>query len=241
MHGMEREIVIARRFNGPPGSANGGYLAGLMASTIDGAAQVMLRRPPPLEQPLRLTFDEAGQGALRDGEQLIATVEPTELTMEVPQAPTLEEAEASTQQFSDVNEHVFPHCFVCGPARAEEDGLRIFAGPVAGRELVATLWTPSDSLGDKNGVMKPEFVWAALDCPGANALTLAERDGTTPVVLGTFRAQAFVSIPTGRPYVIAGWPLEREGRKHYAGTAIFDIDGTLLAQAHAVWIEVGTQ
>jgi hypothetical protein len=42
-------ITIARRFRGPPNSGNGGYVCGMLARYITGAAEVTLRAPPPLE------------------------------------------------------------------------------------------------------------------------------------------------------------------------------------------------
>jgi hypothetical protein len=45
-------IVIDRRFRGPPESGNGGYTCGLVAGRVDGPAEVTLRLPPPLEEPL---------------------------------------------------------------------------------------------------------------------------------------------------------------------------------------------
>ncbi|MCL5068064.1 MAG: hypothetical protein M1368_06905 [Thaumarchaeota archaeon] len=51
-----------------------------------------------------------------------------------------------------------PSCFNCGPLRLEGDGLRIFPGILAGRDVVAPPWTPAESLGDSTGVVKSEFI-----------------------------------------------------------------------------------
>ena len=45
-------ITIDRRYRGPPTSANGGYVCGLVANAIGGSGEVTLRAPPPLDQPL---------------------------------------------------------------------------------------------------------------------------------------------------------------------------------------------
>jgi hypothetical protein len=34
-----------------------------------------------------------------------------------------------------------------------------------------------------------------------------------------------------------GWPLGAEGRKHYAGTALYTAEGELLGVARATWVE----
>jgi hypothetical protein len=40
----------------------------------------------------------------------------------------------------------------------------------------------------------------------------------------------------GERCVVIGWSLGDEGRKHYAGTALFTGDGELLARAKSTWI-----
>ena len=40
----------------------------------------------------------------------------------------------------------------------------------------------------------------------------------------------------GEPCVVVGWPVGEDGRKLYAGTALFGERGDLLAVARQVWI-----
>ena len=40
----------------------------------------------------------------------------------------------------------------------------------------------------------------------------------------------------GEELVVASWPLGEDGRKLYAGTALFDTGGELLALARQTWI-----
>ena len=79
----------------------------------------------------------------------------------------------------------------------------------------------------------PEFVWCALDCPGAYACGLTER-GT--LVLGRMAARVLRVPEPGERCVVAGWPLAADGRKLGAGTALWS-DGELLGYARATWIE----
>ena len=44
---------------------------------------------------------------------------------------------------------------MCGPDRAEGDGLRVFPGPVAGRGLWAAPWTPDPSVAGADGRALP--------------------------------------------------------------------------------------
>jgi hypothetical protein len=221
-------IVIERRFHGPPGSGNGGYTCGLLASFVREPAQVTLRLPPPLDRPLRVERGDVW-AQLLDGDELVAGAVSTALEpLDLPEPPSLPEAERAASRYRGFGHHAFPTCFVCGPERPEGDGLRIFAGPVAGRApLVAAPWTPSATSVGR------EFVWAALDCPGAFAVGYPDRGAT---LLGRLAAQ-IDSVPTpGDRCIVAAWPLGEDGRKLYAATAVFSEAGDALAWARATWI-----
>ena len=218
-------LVIDGRFNGPPGSANGGYTCGLLAGVLGAPAEVTLRRPPPLERPLAV---DRLDGAVRllDGEELVAEAVRADVDLAPPEPPGFEEAEAAATRYPGFERHAFPTCFVCGPARARGDGLRIFAGPVAGREVFAAPWVAPPDVG-------PELGWAALDCPGAIAVGFPDRGET---LLGRFATRIDRLPRPGEGCVVVSWPLGEEGRKLYAGTALFAA-GELLAVARATWIE----
>ena len=51
---MTEFMTIDRQFNGPPGSGHGGYVAGAIADLFDSTAEVTLRSPPPLADPMRV-------------------------------------------------------------------------------------------------------------------------------------------------------------------------------------------
>lgn len=232
---LDASIVITPRFCGPPDSGNGGYVCGLLASFISGTAEVTLRRPPPLDRRLAVTRSRDGDVLLRDGELTVAEARRVSLQLDVPAAPTVDEAENAASRYFGFVQHTFPTCFVCGPKRASRDGLRIFAGPVAGRDIVAAHWIPDASLADDAGLVRPEFVWAALDCPGAFAVTGAD---PLAMVLGRLTACVDTGIRPGEPCVVIGWKVGRSGRKHYAGTALFSGSGELCAKAQATWIQI---
>src|SRR5215203_5830584 len=121
------ELVIEPRFNGPAGSANGGYTCGLVADFVDGSAEVTLRRPPPLGRPLRV--DRDGRGVVvRDGDAVVAEAVEAPFDLDVPEPPTYDEAARASSRYPGFDVHAFPTCFVCGPEREAGDGLRIFAG-----------------------------------------------------------------------------------------------------------------
>jgi hypothetical protein len=215
-------IIVESRFRGPEASGNGGYTCGVIARELGGSeVEVTLRVPPPLDEVLRLD----SSGRVWDDHALIAEARRAQVGISPPDPVSWADAEAAERPDLD---SPFPYCFVCGAARAEGDGLRIFAGPVAGLELVAATWTVRDD------TVGPEFVWAALDCPGAYATGVP---GRGVVVLGRLTAQVLRVPQAGERCVVVGWPLESAGRKHAAGTALYTHDGELLGLAKALWVE----
>jgi hypothetical protein len=134
---------------------------------------------------------------------------------------------------------VFPDCFVCGPTRGPADGLRILPGPVPGTAMYAAPWTPDPSVTAPDGRVRPEVVWAALDCPsGLAAAASAELDADTVVVLGRMTANVGALPKAGDECHVVAWPLEREGRKLTAGAALVGPDSHVLAAARALWITI---
>ena len=75
VEGGAGRVLIPRRFNGPPASANGGYTAGLLARYIGGPAEVSLRSPPPLDTALEIKRD-GERVLLCHRERLVAEAEP---------------------------------------------------------------------------------------------------------------------------------------------------------------------
>ena len=230
-----KHIVIDRQFCGPPDSGNGGYVCGLMAELIDGVAEVTLLRPPPLDRPLMLEQSAASKFILRDGDEIVAEAQSTDMDLDVPSPPDYEQAKEAAKGYQGFDDPSFPRCFVCGYKRAEGDGLRIFAGPVAGKQMVATPWTPDAWLADKTGYVRTEFLWAALDCPGFFA---AFTDQNQLMLLGRLAVKLDGRIKPGERCVIIGWEISKDGRKHYVGTALFSGAGELYGQAKATWIQI---
>lgn len=221
---MDTTVTIDRRFRGPLDSANGGYTAGLLGTRLEGAAEVTLRLPPPLERPLAIRRDH-GRLLLEDGERLVAEAVPAELDLVAPAPPSPGEAQVASQGVGGFGPPQFAECFVCG-VRADGSGLGIHAGLVPDRDgLVATTWVARD--------VTPEIVWASIDCPGAYATGDPGRGET---VLGRMTAQLNRLPEEGETCVVVGWPLGEERRKLYAGTALYGERGDVLALARQVWI-----
>jgi hypothetical protein len=233
------EITVARRFCGPPGSANGGYTAGVFASAFRlehaaEAVQVTLRRPPPLDtaMTLRHTDDIA---SLCAGDLLVAEARVGELRAEPVEAVSLGDARQAETAYAGLAEHPFPGCFTCGPDRAPGDALGLRPGPVGGARTACT-WTPHEALAhdDDPPMARPEFVWACLDCPGGWTADVVGR----PMVLGRITANVDAPAEIGERHVVMGQLLGHEGRKTFTETSLYDSDGRVVARAEHVWIAV---
>lgn len=217
-------MTIERRFRGPLDSANGGYAAGLLASRLDGPAEVTLRLPPPLERRLAVRRD-GGRLLLEDGDRLVAEATAGDPGITPPEPPTAAEAAAAAHGVGAWGPPEFAECFVCG-VRDDDSGLGIHPGRVPGRDgLVATTWQARD--------VSTAVVWAAIDCSGAYA---SGDPGRGETVLGRMTARVARLPEEGEPCVVAGWPLGEDGRKLFAGTALYGATGDVLAVARQVWI-----
>jgi hypothetical protein len=218
------EITFSRHYRGPLTSANGGYACGRLAAFVDAEeVEVTLRLPPPLDRPLAVEVD-GDQARLLDGDALVAEARPAPVAVEAPAPVSVEDAAESRDRHVRGWSPAFNECFVCG---VRDDGLQIRVGPVAGREpLHASPIALPESL--------PDIVWAAIDCPGAYAVGA---EGRGDIVLGRMTARVNRVPYAGEECVVASWPLGEDGRKLFAGTALFDAGGELLALARQVWIQ----
>jgi hypothetical protein len=191
----------------------------------------------PLDRPLTA---ERNNGTVRllDEDGLVAEGKATpDFELEAPAPVGVEEARLAAERYRGLSDGLFSQCFVCG--RAREDAFGVFAGAVEGRDLVASPWTPPDWTADENGRVLPEFVWAVLDCPTYFALY---RDGELPMsFLARLTARLDGAVAAGEEHVVIAWPIELDGRKHHAGSAVLDADGEVLAVAHALLIQARAQ
>jgi hypothetical protein len=219
-------MIIPPRYNGPPGSANGGYTAGMLATYVaaPGGAVVTLRQPPPLATPMDVRATD-GVIEVYDGERLIASAGPAQggLSDPVPPVPW-GEAMAAAGSYAGFTSHPFPTCFVCGPQRPPGDGLRLFAGRVPDGRTAAPWIVPDD--------IEPTLMWAAMDCPGGWAIGLEDR----PYVLGRLAARVDALPAAGDGCVVMGALVAEDGRKAHVLSTVYGSDGAVLALARATWI-----
>jgi hypothetical protein len=235
------DITLPRRFCGPPDSGNGGYSSGRLAALIDGAAEVTLRMPPPLDTSMRVATQDGVVQMFHEGQLVGEARAAPAFTLEVPASPPWDEAVAAGRRFNGFRDHAYGTCFVCGPKRDEHDGLRIFAGPWK-QGMVAGTWTPDASLADKAGRIAPEFLWASIDCPGSWSV-IGRDDAEAPLkqipstlLLGRLAGRIDRSLRAGDECTVTGWYLGHEGRKYFVGTAVHTRAGELVACSRATWV-----
>ena len=242
-------ITIAERFRGPPRSGNGGYVCGAFGELLTTAvrsgsarmaAEITLRSPVPLDRALDVRRGDSGL-TVHDGDTLVAEARLAELSLEVPAAPSYEEAERvrtgspsfarnASRWFADrLGFH--PVCFCCGAEH--EDGLHVYAAPLCDNALVAAAWSTQPDWADSQGNIPDRFVWAALDCPGQFAYYAG---GIRTGMLGRLTAKVEHPVRAGERCVVTGWRMQVEGRRHFAGTAVYDASGRLCAYAKAIWV-----
>ncbi|MFF4426748.1 hypothetical protein ACFY04_39425 [Streptomyces sp. NPDC001549] len=234
-------ITVPERLHGYPGVAFGGYVAGVLAARAAAKdVRVDFRRPVPTGAPVRLAAIADGGCELTDGELLLAVATPVGAPgTHWPEAPSWDRAVAAAEAFRADPPDGQPDCFGCGLDRTPATGLRLHCGTVPGRELVAAAWTPAPGLGGADGLLPPELVWGALDCPGNAAGRLLDGRGAGAVT-AALGARLLRPVPVGEGLVSYAWMLSSSGRKYTVGTALATAGGELCAVAEALWVEPRT-
>ena len=212
-------MLIPARFNGPPGSGNGGWSAGAFAAaagaTVGGRPfQVTLRVPPPLDTPLTVSGGEVRDPAGALVAEVVADADAG------PGTPVASPADAGP--YPGLTAHPFPGCYACGPQHP--DGLRIFPGPLPDGRVAAAWTVPPD--------VSFETVWAALDCAGGWSAI----QGGRVYVLGRIAAVVDALPAAGEACVVVGALVSTEGRKALVDSAVHAADGSPLARARATWV-----
>jgi hypothetical protein len=231
-------LTVPSRFNGPPDSGNGGWTCGLIAEAaagvgLTGPVSVSLKAPPPLDVAMTLEQDTDGL-VLRDDTRTVALVRPGRLLDDGDPGAALDvvAARQAESRYPGLRSHPFPTCFVCGPERAPDDGLRIFPGRLDD-DRVASAWTPAVSVADPDGQVGTPVTWAALDCVGGWSSDLENR----PMVLAAMTASLEGPPPqAGTSYAVVGRLVRSEGRKTWTLSAMYDGSGALVARAQHLWI-----
>lgn len=231
-------VTIARQFNGPPDSGNGGWVSGLIAQARlaqdpQGPVTARLRMPPPLDTPLAWEHDADGTRLMTHGGAVVGTATSGTFAREAPPFVDAAGVEAGLAAYPGFESHPFDQCFTCGTAREDGDGLRIFSGPI-GDGLTAAPWHVHESFDRGDGHADLPVTWAALDCPGGWAADFSVQ----PMLLGTMTADVVSAPEVGRTYHCVGRLSGREGRKFFTDVALYTPEGDLVGRSEQIWIQV---
>ena len=228
---MTATLTVASRFNGPPHSANGGWVAGALAAHVRPglAVQVTLLASPPLDTALDVVVTDTHVELRHDDTVLLRAAATDDVTVPVP-AVDVATATAARERFLASGPHPFTTCYVCGVDRP--DGLHVHAGPTTPDDW-SHVATTVPAAGELAGV--PEFVWAVLDCPSGFAAGLA----TGPSLLASYTVRVVDEVEpdeTGLLVATDDGPRGTSGRARAARSAFYGEDGRLIAHADAVWV-----
>ena len=245
---MQDTVVIPSRFRGPPQSGNGGYVSGAFAELLPTqpglAPEITLRSPIPLDRTMTVKrgASETRGVDVFDNETLIAEcrlIDSPFVDFTVPPCPDparIEAAMPSSLAFTPNINPLLPNqkgfhpiCFCCGVEA--EDGLHVYPAPLD-QGHVAALWKTEEAWAI-DGKVPASFLWTAMDCPAQFAFMNASiRTG----LMGRMSAEILALPAAGATLIVSAWTIAVQGKKHFAGAALFDETGEQLARATTLWI-----
>ncbi len=84
-------------------------------------------------------------------------------------------------------------------------------------------------------LVSAEFLWAALDCPGAFAFPEPAQGA---VLLGELQVALLGDVSVDERCVLVAYEVAHHGRKHHTATALFGEAGACLGLGLGIWFEV---
>ena len=94
----------------------------------------------------------------------------------------------------------------------------------------------ADAVAERDALVAREFLWAALDCPGAFAQLFPPP--AEAIVLGEMSARIDADVAIDEPCIAIGWQIADLGRRRVVGTALLRSSGEVIAVAQATWFIV---
>ncbi len=240
-------IVIESWAQGREGLGQGGWSSSQFAAAIGEPVSISLRSSIPLETPLRVMATPSGWSLVVDADDQVvmeAVPLPAGHFDGVETTPvSIDAAVEARSRFPELpptperpTTHNAPRCFSCG---FSERTMQVWPGALEdGTGRVASDFTPPTWVAGPDGLVRPGAVWTALDC------TCGFYVGHVPARRSAVTVQYAVEILSPlralEPYVIVGfpgpWSAEWDGRKRGGCSAIFDVDGTMMARANSFWV-----
>ena len=238
---MSAVIRMETALCGPDERANGGAVAGRIAQALKlRSVNLALRQAVPLDRDLKIyASNQQDTWCLVDGDQLLGEIKNQAL------APWSQALDPTKLIIPDCKawlapaRHPTPHCYVCGTADRDLPGLAVHVS-----RLQTTDQTPVDACGctwyppdcaRHDGALSLEAIAGALDCPGAYALPRSELTEVGQIYVARFQLELPKLKLCESSYRVFAWPLRRWARRGIAATAMFNMQGEMLARASALW------
>ena len=212
-------------------SGNGGlHRRAWSGSALGPEVEVTLKRPIPVDQTMQVVADPAGVATLLHADAEVASARAAELDRRHPGSDQLRRGRRRPGQLPGVYpEPPLPQLLrLRDQALLRRRACACSPAPSATASSPAPGSPPPSTSTDQKASSAPEFICAALDCPGAWGL-IARYGIEGPFVLGRMTYRLTKPIYAGERYVVQGWALGREGRKLMCGTAVHDAEGELCA------------
>ena len=85
----------------------------------------------------------------------------------------------------------------------------IHFGPLRGHPgVTASVFLPDATIPNRNGIVAPDMVWAALDCP---SYTPPLWDWERPSLLARLAVERLDCVEVGEPAIALGWHIAQRG------------------------------
>ncbi len=239
-------VTVPGWAQGRTGRGQGGFSSALFEAAIGQQVSIGLRAPIPLETELTV-HETDSRWELRHGDVVIMTATPRvglsdeDTDRSATDPVTIADAARARSRFPvSADTHNAPHCLSCGFG---ERTMQVWPGLVddpSGRQRVASDWIPPAWAGSDDGLVRPPFVWMALDC--TCGFFVGHHPERRNAVTVQYAVDILVPLRVGRPYAVVGydgtWPGGWEGRKRGASSCVFDDTGRLVALANSFWVSV---
>jgi hypothetical protein len=224
-------IIIPSRFEGPSGSAQGGWTARHLAAHLDGSHTYAFRSHIPLDTAL--TVDRERSALIGPAGELVIEASPwTPDIVETPPVSLDDATEARTRFSRFLNPNPVPDCFSCG---SRPDSMGVRASPLDDGRF-ATDWTVPDWAEDP--LSASAALWAALDCTAAFYVCFSTEN--RPAFTVQYAVAEHRPVRAGETLAIVGWSGDHvptwDGRKRGAASVAFDASGTRVAAARSFWV-----
>ena len=229
-------IVLERRFNGPPATANGGYACGVVAKHVDGPAAVSLRRPGPARHAARARAprrrprdaarrrdaDRRGRPGAAAGLRAARTARPSRRRAKPP--PSARRLAGDLRLLLRLRPRTAPTGSAWSSARCRRTRAHRRGAPRAARTC------PSGTATSRRR------------SPGRRSTARATRRrcgaAAQPSLLARMHAELLEPVPAGEAVAVVGWSLATRAASTAAPRRSWPPTGAMLARAEALWIRL---